>query len=109
MARLHQDQSGLPVLLCLSPGRDVRERDRQQPRPQDVGFQSAAQAGAGQELQDSVRETGADVLHFGFSAEGRRSVAAGMLGDDEAAERLPFLLLHEEDRPARRVSAARLG
>lgn len=68
VARVHQGESGVQVLLCLSAGRDVRERDREQPCAQDGGVQSAGEAQEGQKLQDSFREGGLHVLHIGFSA-----------------------------------------
>ena len=43
VARVHEGESGLQVLLCLSAGRDGRERDRDQSGAQDGGVQSAGQ------------------------------------------------------------------
>lgn len=70
VARVHQGESGLSVLLCLSAGRDVRERDCQQPCAQDGGIQSAGEAQAGQVFQDSFRQDCLHVLHFGFPVGG---------------------------------------
>lgn len=71
VARMHQGESGLSVLLCLSAGRDVRERGREQPCAQDGGVQSAGETQTGQKLQDSFGEGGVHVLHVGFPAGGR--------------------------------------
>lgn len=97
VARVHEGESGLQVLLCLSAGRDVRERDREQPRAQDGGVQSAGQKKAGQDFQDSFRQDCLHVLHFGFPAGGRGSVEAGMLGNDALSERLYVLFLYKTD------------
>lgn len=70
------------------------ERDREQPRAQDGGVQSAGQKEAGQDFQDSFRQDCLHVLHFGFPAGGRGSVEAGVLGNDALSERLYVLFLH---------------
>ena len=52
---------------------------------------------SGKDFQDSFRQDCLHVLHFGFSAGGRGSVEAGMLGNDALSERLYVLFLYKTD------------